>query len=268
MKCISPITLKIANPRNKDGKAIVPCGKCINCLITRRESWIARLIEEHKVNPALFITLTYTDENLTFAAKNPTVVKRDVQLFFKRFRKIFKKTFKYYLVAEYGTKTRRPHYHFIIFCDIFPDNIHDIIHSSWKNGNITVTPLNMARLVYTTKYHINRGSYPNGTSPPFTLMSKGIGIAYVDKMKSFHIGKPDKLYYPMYNYKKPLPRYYRKKLYSRDELLQAPIYDDKIDERMQEYYMTNDMNYFAYIEQQNREKEKRFREKVNQSLKL
>ena len=187
MRCVSPVTLKIANPRNKDGKAIVPCGKCINCLINRRETWIARLIEEHKTKPALFITLTYSDENLTFASTNPTVVKRDVQLFFKRFRKSFKETFKYYLVAEYGTKTKRPHYHFIIFSDFFSADIADTILNAWQLGNITCEPLNMARLVYTTKYHVNRGSYPFGTSPPFTLMSKGLGIDYVEKMRSFII---------------------------------------------------------------------------------
>lgn len=268
MKCISPITLKIANPRNKDGKAIVPCGKCINCLINRRESWIARLIEEHKIKPALFITLTYSDENLTFASTNPTVVKRDVQLFFKRFRKSFKETFKYYLVAEYGTKTRRPHYHFIIFSDFFSADVADTILNAWQLGNITCEPLNMARLVYTTKYHVNRGSYPSGTSPPFTLMSKGLGIDYVEKMRSFHNGKVENLYYPMYNYKKPLPRYYKSKLYSKKELNRVPIPVDDIDKQMEEYYRTNKFNFFAYLELQNRFKEENHREKVNKTLKL
>jgi len=92
MECISPITLKVQNPRNKDGKVIVPCGKCINCLTNRRESWIIRLVEHFKTQSATFITLTYDQKNLTFAnSEFATLVKRDVQLFFKRLRKTTKK---------------------------------------------------------------------------------------------------------------------------------------------------------------------------------
>ena len=126
----------------------------------------------------------------------------------------------------------------------------------------------MARLVYTTKYHVNRGSYPSGTSPPFTLMSKGLGIGYVEKMRSFHNGKVENLYYPMYNYKKPLPRYYKSKLYSKKELLNVPIPIDDLDKQMEEYYRTNKFNFFAYLELQNRFKEENHREKVNKTLKL
>ena len=116
MKCISPITLKIQNPLNKDGKVIVPCGKCMNCLTNRRESWIIRLIEEFKTKKATFLTLTYNDENLVYAdGEKPTLSKRDVQLFLKRLRKSLKKSIKYYCVGEYGTRTNRPHYHFILF---------------------------------------------------------------------------------------------------------------------------------------------------------
>lgn len=45
----------------------------------------------------------------------PTLRKRHYQLFFKRLRKWYGKPIRYFGTGEYGSKTQRPHYHFIIF---------------------------------------------------------------------------------------------------------------------------------------------------------
>lgn len=267
MKCISPITLKIQNPLNKDGKVIVPCGKCINCLTNRRESWIIRLIEEFKTKKATFLTLTYNDENLVYAdSEKPTLSKRDVQLFLKRLRKSLKKTLKYYCVGEYGSRTDRPHYHLILF-NSSSDDI-DKIQQCWPSGNITIADLNIRRLVYTTKYHINRGHYPYGTLPPFTLMSKGLGIAYVEKMNVYHNNDPEKCFYQYYNYKKSLPRYYRQKLYSREKLLEVKRKEVDLDQEMKDHYDINSMNFFKYKLQQLDAQLLKQKEKVNKTTTL
>nr|QJB21681.1 MAG: replication initiator protein [Microvirus sp.] len=267
MLCLSPITLKHKNPRNKDGKVIVPCGRCVNCLINRRESWVIRLLEEFKTAPAIFITLTYSDENLNFAFNGfATLSKYDVQLFFKRFRKAFKKDFKYYCVGEYGSVTNRPHYHIILFGCTLSD--YNLVLDKWGHGQITVTQLNIRRLVYTTKYHLNKGHYPDGCDPPFTLMSKGIGLNYVKTMSNFHDNNIDNCFYQLDQFKKSLPRYYRNKLYSRDELLKMKRKEVNEDDIMKEHYRLNDMNYFKYLDQWTRTYIKKQKEKVNKTTTL
>ena len=79
--------------------------------------WSFRLREELKDSEsAHFLTLTYDDEHIIITGNNePTLYKRDVQLFLKSLRKLQKQKIKYYFVGEYGGKTDRPHYHAIIF---------------------------------------------------------------------------------------------------------------------------------------------------------
>lgn len=102
----------------------LPCGKCLDCLRRISRDWSIRLfheLEEH--GHASFITLTYNDENIPRSDKGfNTLNKRDIQLFFKRFRKeISPQKIRYYLCGEYGSRTHRPHYHAIIYGYDFPD---------------------------------------------------------------------------------------------------------------------------------------------------
>lgn len=268
MRCISPITLQQVNPRNLDGKTIVPCGVCINCLQNRRLGWYIRLREHSKKYVCHFLTLTYSDENLTYAAVKPTLVRRDVQLFIKKLRKTTVNKLTYYLVGEYGTKSSRPHYHIILYN--YDGDLYDKSLKCWNMGNVVVTLANERRLMYTTKYHINKGSYPTGCSPPFALMSKGIGLNYVEEFDKFHRGKLDKLYYQLYQFKEPLPRYYKQRLYSRNQLLDNVV-DDKdpsIDRLISDHNEFSHINYFLYTEQQIREYSKTYKEKVTKSQTL
>lgn len=80
-------------------------------------------------------------------------------------------------------------------------------------------------------------------------MSKGIGLSYVEKMRSYHAGNLDHNYYQYYQYKKSLPRYYREKLYSRDELMSV-MYDFTPDyvQEVEEYLRLNPgSNYFQNL---------------------
>lgn len=58
-----------------------------------------------------FLTLTYDDVNLP---PHGQLVKRDLQLFFKRLRKQFG-PFRYVACGEYGELKRRPHFHVALF---------------------------------------------------------------------------------------------------------------------------------------------------------
>ena len=64
----------------------------------------------HKEN--CFITLTYNNNNLP---KYKSLVKKELQDFFKRLRKKYGEGIRYYACGEYGPKGKRPHYHAIIF---------------------------------------------------------------------------------------------------------------------------------------------------------
>lgn len=81
MTCTSPVYLY-------DYQMYVPCNKCTACKIAHSREWSVRLIHElDYYDKACFITLTYDDENLPF---DGSISKRELQLFFKRLRKMEK----------------------------------------------------------------------------------------------------------------------------------------------------------------------------------
>lgn len=165
----------------------------------------------------LFLTLTYDDQHLSFDSQgNGCVVKRDVQLFLKKLRKKTPKI-RYYLVAEYGTRTYRPHYHVILFG--IDATYADIIAGCWIHGNIFCGTVTIRSIKYCAKYHVNRGHYPTNGVPPFVLMSlhPAIGSGYINRMIPFHAHQLQNSYYPDFSQKKRLPRYYKNKLYTPDE---------------------------------------------------
>lgn len=82
--------------------------------------WAGRLVHESRLHDdSIFITLTYNPASLPTGG---TLVKRHLQLFFKRLRKsIAPKKVRYYAVGEYGDENLRPHYHIILFGYRFED---------------------------------------------------------------------------------------------------------------------------------------------------
>lgn len=128
--CLYPITIKTQDAFGIDVNQSVPCGKCIECLKDRQNSWKIRLSEEARDHKYVyFFTLTYRDDSVPFSYdldgnKVNHVNKVDIQLWIKRnrikFERYFKRNidFKYFICSEYGPNTGRPHYHGIIFTDI------------------------------------------------------------------------------------------------------------------------------------------------------
>lgn len=97
----------------------VPCNKCIICKDKKAVSWATRVTCEanYHANCPWWITLTYNDYN----KPSDGIVKRDLQLFFKRLRERVERQLniecklRYVAVGEYGGNTARPHYHMELF---------------------------------------------------------------------------------------------------------------------------------------------------------
>lgn len=223
MRCLNPIRI--------EGRPSASCGKCLPCLINRQKQWAFRLMAEHRCSESSwFLTLTYEDENLPMSPDGiPVVCKRDVQLFLKRLRKsIFPEKIRYFICAEYGTKTLRPHYHAIIFGLKFnKQNVYETILSSWKNGFITISPLTHGRAFYCAKYccsysvlpeYYNRREYK-----PFLLSSRrpGIGFGWLtSSVRESYRLNPRRFIKQQGGYKLAMPRYYSDKLFD-DEMKEA-----------------------------------------------
>lgn len=215
--CISPIRVK-----QNDGKyADVPCSRCGFCLSNRRKAWSFRLQREMYENvSARFITLTYDNDNLPIAEGVDTdtgeclylavLKKEDVQKFIKRLRyhqgKVTDNKIKYYCVGEYGSRTKRPHYHALIFG---VDKRVDF-GECWKMGNVDVGDVTLDSIDYVTKYVVNKSEYKNYVVPPFSLISNGIGISHLEK--NFERYQGEEVVRGARGYNQKMPRYYKDKL--------------------------------------------------------
>lgn len=221
-RCIYPITLGDKEGLKKH--KVVPCGKCVPCKRRRQAGWSFRLMQEAQHSfSAVFLTLTYADEHLTYGDTWPTLVKRDFQLFMKRLRKEHhKKSDKklvYYACGEYGESTYRPHYHAILF-NLRPDMLFDArLSEIWKLGNVRVDPCNIKTIQYVSKYVMKSDKKPDDVEPEFSLMSRGIGKGYLtDAVKKYY--KQNQLPYVVWKdgQKMTMPRYYKERIFSEEEL--------------------------------------------------
>lgn len=173
--CETPFTVR---HKTKGMSIPVPCGRCPKCVSRRTSAWSFRLMQEEKVSDsALFITLTYDTDHVPFSKNGfMDLSRRDVQLFFKRLRKHHKgdrcKSIKYYAVGEYGGKTRRPHYHLILF-----NAKIESVQLAWNLGHVHYGQVTGASVGYTMKYIAKpwRAMHCNDDrTPQFALMSKGL----------------------------------------------------------------------------------------------
>lgn len=246
--CVTPLTLK----RNRDEwqtdktghstvTRVVPCGKCYQCLSRRRNGWSFRLHHQMNISQsACFMTLTYGD-NGKFGqdpkkTKNgfDTLVKKDLQDFFKRLRKHETKqtdgTLKYYAVGEYGTNNHRPHYHAIIFnlSSYTLTRSNMVAEKIWKKGFVDIAQSTAASINYVVGY-INQGAWVPKSElddrvPHFSMMSKGLGSNYLtDRIYDYHYDRMDASVMHPDGYRIPLPRYYKDKIFTVEE--KAELYE-------------------------------------------
>lgn len=144
--CLNPISIKTEDAFGVLVNQSVPCGKCIECLKDRQNSWKIRLTEEARDHLYVyFFTLTYNDSSVPTVVDEQTgevvkhVRKSDVQLWLKRHRMAYVRKFnrdvdfKYFICSEYGPNTGRPHYHGILFTDVSPVFISSMFND-WNSS--------------------------------------------------------------------------------------------------------------------------------------
>lgn len=270
------------NPVYSLGKhsVFVKCGKCSECVKSYQNAWMIRnLMQLRETTFAVFFTLTYRESTVPTQVDSdtgelhPTVCKRDVQLFLKRFREFRRKRglstdFKYFITSEYGPTTLRPHYHGLLhgvtlldfqeFSSCWRKEYgftmqRQVVYSDLKNA------INSAR--YTAKY-CAKGDFENPlvslclVEPTFHLISKGLGKSYInDRTISFHLALdfPNKRnsrgtyssaylqeiynrsFIPVGNFRYSLPRFYKEMLFAKRKGLQAAYSDFVCQSLLDEY---------------------------------
>lgn len=189
----------------------IPCGHCIECYLNYSQQWANRCmleLSDYEPCECWFLTLTYDDEHICSVGSDVfsgTLVKEDLQKFWKRLRKYVEREIgeasriRYFACGEYGSTTFRPHYHAILFgfpwvdlCPIglsksgFPIYQSFTLTDIWKNGYVTVSPVTWETCAYTARYvlkkidkSVSQELYErNNLVPEFVTMSRRPGIGY------------------------------------------------------------------------------------------
>lgn len=194
----------------------------MQCVASKRHQWQARLKEELKdSSSALFITLTYSDENLVYGTNGlATLDKYGVQCWIKRLRVLEENKLRYFLVGEYGSRTFRPHYHLLLFnMSGSKTEVYEKLCKSWALGLVHMGAVTDASIAYCTKYMIQaQEDMFEGIQRPFNLMSRkpGIGSRYLDKKANYH-ESIERNFIRQNGKKNVLPRFYRDRLYDADQ---------------------------------------------------
>lgn len=169
----------------------VPCDDCALCRLHSTAEVLCRLISaSYEYNwIAHFATLTIAGEDVY------DVRYEDVKPLCDAIRKSNREkgtNYKFYITAEYGSKTHRPHYHGMFYG--FPGRkaLIDFIQKVYTLGNIKVDSCSLARFRYTANAHVNKCSHipfkrvdEDGESymlrceKPFVTCSHKLGLKYV-----------------------------------------------------------------------------------------
>lgn len=228
--CVAPVMVRDKTGVSAYAYINVPCGKCYECRSRRSAAWAFRLMQEERCHSSShFITLTYSDDQLTFTDDGATLVKEDLQKYFKRIRKNSGKLIKYYACGEYGSTTLRPHYHSIVFGASDRD-----LENNWKSGNVFFGEVSPLSVRYVTNYlcksvHTDFGN----RAPEFALMSKGLGKAYItDAMIDWHHNHMADYVVNLGGTRQALPRYYREKIFDESQRRQLAVESaNRVEER-------------------------------------
>lgn len=240
MKCAYPVAI--------GNGLLVPCGRCYYCRMQKRSAWVFRMMQELKFNPnCVFVTFTYNEDNIQ------ALRKRFDRYKFKKWYKILGADFesatlskedcteliqacqynikqlcgkkalvRYYITAEYGDTTNRPHFHGVFW---FPKKIdyEEFFHKVWIYGNIDLQEVTPANINYIAKHQMKdcKGNlYQQKFAPIFSRMTRyngGLGKDFLENevVKDYYKQNRFNSYVILNNYKIPLPSFYRKKLFDK-----------------------------------------------------
>jgi len=190
----------------------LPCGQCVGCRLERSRQWAVRCMHEAQLHESnLFLTLTYSDENLP---PHGGLFYRDFQLFMKRLRKS-QPSARFYMCGEYGDQFKRPHYHACLFGVDFLDKVPhgkspsgELLYRSptleklWPLGHSSIGSVTFESAAYVARYVMKKvtGSLAetaykrvdpdtgeiHQVPPEFCRMSlkPGIGSKWLEKYQS------------------------------------------------------------------------------------
>nr|DAM31246.1 MAG TPA: Replication associated protein [Microviridae sp.] len=196
-------------PWEHPSRGPLKCGQCMECRLAYSREWAIRITHEAQMHDAnCFLTLTYDDEHLPAHGQ---LVKRDLQLFFKRLRKSVG-PFRYVACGEYGELKRRPHFHVALFgMDFLSDRIDfgegvrgdktyvsPTVARYWGNSAFpmghVIGSLTFESAAYIARYITKRVTGPGASplplhtdidsgemvfpNPEFLVCSKGIGKSW------------------------------------------------------------------------------------------
>lgn len=199
---------------------LVPCGKCELCRDKKSREWAFRAICENATSSSMpyFLTLTYNPKHLPKCG----IFKEEIQLFFKRLRIKLDRlnishNLRYVAVGEYGSKSKRPHYHMILWN--FPNDsehfrtITSVLHfieSCWtcftgeynadgspvmeSLGFAYCLPCKQGAISYVMKYMKKQFIPPVGKNPLFFLTSRkngGLGAEYARRFLAHYRSHSD-----------------------------------------------------------------------------
>lgn len=195
--CLYPVHITARPKVGAPHSAVVPCGKCLDCLRQKSFEWAFRILDECSVHSEnAFITLTYSND---FLPSDKSVSRREVQLFIKRLRKYLQPLkIRFFACGEYGKRFGRPHYHLIIF-GWYPNDVvflkrdgatdlfrSKLIEKCWSKGFSSVGKVTFESAIYCAKY-MNKFQFdkikrdtrlPAPVRPPFVQMSNRPGIGF------------------------------------------------------------------------------------------
>lgn len=205
----------------------------------RAREWALRCSHEAQMHTHnQFVTLTFDNKN--FPADG-SVSKRHVQLFLKRLRFAYSdKIVRFFASAEYSPIHNRPHYHLLLFNQLFEDQtIHSynrqkqaiykstILQKLWPFGFSTTAAVNYQTARYCAQYALKKitgdlapdhytwphplHGYSIRVQPEFALMSRrpGLGSTWYDRFKADCYPSD---FLIVDGKKHPIPKYYDNKL--------------------------------------------------------
>lgn len=168
MECPTPITRRL-HLEGVEFPITHGCGNCTACGINRRSEWAGRIMLESCLHQeSQFVTLTYDEYNIP---DDRSVSKEEAQKWLKRLRKRLPYPVRYFLCAEYGDKTLRPHYHAVIF-GLHWDDV-PAVQESWSQGFTLTAPLLRQHANYVARYTVKK----MGNTQPYVDQESGVSLA-------------------------------------------------------------------------------------------
>jgi len=203
------------------------CGKCHHCRIKKAREWTIRILNEFKYyqKNTHFITLTYAPENLP---EWHSLHYSDVQAMLHRLRANNPGTkIKFFCVGEYGKKTKRPHYHMLLFGMSKEQVTHAFrVQNVWNLGFVDIGySVNCSVAQYCAQYSLSKLQMRIDGPRTQCLIraSQGLGLRYATENAQQILDQGFIAYGKM---KFAIPRYYFKKW----EIDRSEYYQDQIDD--------------------------------------